>query len=597
MAKNSCALVILCCVLRCPVDAFNKESHLYSYGLPSHLRSRTPKLPTPLSHRRPGSLLVISSGAAFSRTSLGAESSPEAPPTQVGAVNTVTTVSNVIRTQIVSIDGAEWRSYKRLNLFPSTKSSDETGQFAVVVWEEGPNRYLGWRSNPNSGPSSTSVYQESVSLIPQKLSTADALATMVQSLPIHALATRHRPIGLNGQTNGEKKNRSSSEATALSLESSYVVVWGSTPRAQQTATALSKLGAKVTLVTTTSSLKLPNVDVQPPAVPRDDLSNNGDDDDDDDDDNMLPICSALQTFDAMIDTIGDECELGVLTLLKSRHGCSTYLSTMSHSQEIIEKKGMLFGPGAAKNYLSQLLQATTGGKENNWLIPPPGLGGTVSALLNSGITLSVDGKLDGGMFASGWSLPAFWESTTWPRDTEGGGGRFGMPVIRDLLDYYDVMDDNDNFEEDSIKEIVAASSNDNFDDENPFVRTVVGVTGLQQRIMMPQEDCLLFLSAPFCRTCRYMGPSYSRMARLNQGKIVFAKADTTGLLGKELGRYLRVASVPTFVFFAKGRRIGKPLGITKLPSTKLQSKVDQLSMNGCLEENDDDDDDDDDVDE
>jgi thioredoxin-related protein len=83
------------------------------------------------------------------------------------------------------------------------------------------------------------------------------------------------------------------------------------------------------------------------------------------------------------------------------------------------------------------------------------------------------------------------------------------------------------------------------------------------------------------------------MARLNKGKIVFAKADTSGLLGKELGRYLRVESVPSFVFFSKGKRVGKPLGITKLPSPKLQAKVDKLAMNGDLDEDDDEEDADD----
>lgn len=471
-------------------------------------------------------------------------------------------VSNIIQRQTAVIDGAEWRSYKRLGLFPSQGDGD-TGRFSVVVWEDSKGqRWVAWAATL----SKNDVYQESISLVPSSTSTLDAMNTMMLALPVHVV-------------------RSRLEVKTSSFSSSHVVVWGSTVRAQQAATTLKELGAKKVTIVTTNNIQLPGIDVLPPAVTGVDDS----DDEEDENTNMLPVCSALQSFDALIDTLGVESELGVLSLLKARHGCHTYLSTLSHSQELIERKGLLFGPGAAKSYQERVARSAS----PYLLVPPIGLGGTVSSILNAGCVLKAEGGKVGDVYTSGWSLPAFWESTTWPRDTDGGGGRFGMPVVRDLLDF-DQDDEDDDVHYVSTTtlsllpdSVVVAS------DENPFVRTVLGVTGLQQRIIQPQEDCLLFLSAPFCRTCRYLGPSYTRMARLNKGKIVFAKADTSGLLGKELGRYLRVESVPSFVFFSKGRRVGKPLGITKIPSPKLQAKVDKLAMNGDLDEDDDEEDADD----
>jgi thiol-disulfide isomerase/thioredoxin len=476
-------------------------------------------------------------------------------------------VSNVISRRSVMIDGAEWKSYKRLGFFPLQGDGDK-GRFSIVVWEdEAPKaqRWIGWATTL----SKNEVYEESIAKIPPSLSSPDAVNTMMQALPIHVVASR-----LNARRN--------SNQAAPDLSSSHIVIWGSSVRAQQTAAILSALGAKRVTIVTTSSISLPMVDVIPPAVPRDDSDDDTEGDEDEDND-LLPACAAPQSFDALIDTLGVESELGVLSLLKARHGCHTYMSTLSHSQELIERRGLLFGPGAAKSYQEQLARSSS----PYLLSPPPGLGPTVSAVFESGRVLKFDGGKVGDVYTSGWSLPSFWESTTWPRDTDGGGGRFGMPVIRDLLDFDADDDDDDDDEVDDVSTTTLSVLPDTIlasNDENPFVRTVVGVVGLRQRILQPQEDCLLFLSAPFCRTCRYLGPSYTRLARLNKGKIVFAKADTTGLLGKELGRYLRVESVPSFVFFAKGRRVGKSLGVTKLPSPKLQAKIDKLAMGGDLDE-------------
>jgi hypothetical protein len=70
------------------------------------------------------------------------------------------------------------------------------------------------------------------------------------------------------------------------------------------------------------------------------------------------------------------------------------------------------------------------------------------------------------------------------------------------------------------------------------------------------------------------------MARLHQEEssdIIFAKADTSSQLGKALSKALDVEAVPTFVLFRNGKRYGTALGVTRIPSKKLDLALHLLS--------------------
>jgi thiol-disulfide isomerase/thioredoxin len=182
----------------------------------------------------------------------------------------------------------------------------------------------------------------------------------------------------------------------------------------------------------------------------------------------------------------------------------------------------------------------------------------------------------------GWSLKDFWELTSWPRDSAGAGDtRYGLPVLEDVdtIIQERMVSEPPPFskkrfeeEEKKVREKQAKA-----DAENPYVMTVRGVEGLQRDIIAAEKDCLLFLSAPWCRTCRYLSPQYSRMARENAVGVTFAKADATGSIGKALGRALDVNAVPAFVLFRHGEVYGSPLSISRLPSKKLEQAIDCLT--------------------
>ena len=68
----------------------------------------------------------------------------------------------------------------------------------------------------------------------------------------------------------------------------------------------------------------------------------------------------------------------------------------------------------------------------------------------------------------------------------------------------------------------------------------------------------------------------ARLGKESSRPIVFAKAETSGRWGKELGRYFGVEAVPAFLMFRKGQRFGSPMSVSKLPSRKIDRALELL---------------------
>jgi thiol-disulfide isomerase/thioredoxin len=187
----------------------------------------------------------------------------------------------------------------------------------------------------------------------------------------------------------------------------------------------------------------------------------------------------------------------------------------------------------------------------------------------------------------------FWEHTTWPRDVSGI--RYGLPSTESLASW---IDSEDEVDEDAPmisapplrQGAYQAQEPEMLEEEevqagSPHVLLVDSVYTLQEKIINSETTCLLFLSAPFCRTCRYLKPLYQRMARETAEKmaadgkpmkLVFAKAEATGQMSKNLGQALGVDSVPSFLLFKKGQRFGETLSVSRIPSAKLDRAVELL---------------------
>ena len=164
-------------------------------------------------------------------------------------------------------------------------------------------------------------------------------------------------------------------------------------------------------------------------------------------------------------------------------------------------------------------------------------------------------------------------------NAQGGGGSAGSTTNASIMTDSKGPTKNDDTNED-IKEINEKKKKKK-KVENPFVIEIESLGDITDEIRNTKKDAILFVSAPYCRLCRSIGPQYNRMARLSKEELnsdlQFAKATTgTNKAMKQLTFTLKIDSVPTFVLFRKGERYGEPLNVGKLPSVKLNRAIEGL---------------------
>lgn len=268
-----------------------------------------------------------------------------------------------------------------------------------------------------------------------------------------------------------------------------------------------------------------------------------------------------------------------LHLLKFKHQCHKYISTLSASQQIIKKDGVLFGPGKANSHVKSLKSMSS--KKCTPLVPSVGFGpSTLQILLENNVLFpSKNNKKE--IVTRGWSMKDFWEETSWPRDSSGTGLRYGMPVA-------DEEDLEEMFQREKLQmtrgtRIGAKGEADEneraeqmkADKQNPYVTQIIGVDGLDEIILSKRRSSVVFVAMRSCRTCKGINPVFTRIAREYEGELMFAKADATGSVGKALGRQLGVIAVPSFVLFKDGVRYGA-VSTSKLPSDRLDKAIADL---------------------
>lgn len=332
---------------------------------------------------------------------------------------------------------------------------------------------------------------------------------------------------------------------------------------------------------------------------------------DDDEDVEIGFASAIGRFDSLIDTLANERKgmtmdsttttngggvgimgggrSGVLSLLQTRHQCNKYISTTTHAQQIIKNDGILFGPGKANAHVKSMESISL---DKCWsLVPSAGFGpSTLQTLFDNNVIFPAKGntKSSSVVVARGWDIKDFWEETSWPRDSSGTGVRYGLPVLDDEEDD-DYLDEAFQLERMQLRStnvrtrIGGEGGMDDdevqlqteLDEQNPYVTRIVGVDGLASNILSRRRSSVVFVSMRSCRTCKRIDSMFTKMARECNNGLMYAKADTTGLGGKMLGRQLGVVAVPAFVLFRDGIRYGA-VSTSKLPSDRLDKAIRDL---------------------
>lgn len=342
------------------------------------------------------------------------------------------------------------------------------------------------------------------------------------------------------------------------------------------------------------------VKVMQPSVAVDSGSSN------DEGDNEVGFATAIGQFDSLVDTIANERKGMIITednpyggssllqLLQSRHGCGTYVSTLTQSQQIIKNDGVIFGPGKANSHVKSMESIPS--KQCMSIIPPVGFGpSTLQVLLENNIIFS--SKNTKPIAVRGWELKDFWEETSWPRDSSGTGVRYGLPVVEeeDLDELFRIQQmelqrrkrtrvgTEGGMDEKEVQKQTKV------DERNPYVTQIVGVEGLAETIISKQQTGVVFVAMKSCRTCKGINPIFTKLARDRQkkssggGDLIFAKADASGAAGKALGRQLGVVAVPAFVLFRNGVRYGA-VSASKLPSDRLDQAIMDLEAGKDFDE-------------
>jgi len=235
-----------------------------------------------------------------------------------------------------------------------------------------------------------------------------------------------------------------------------------------------------------------------------------------------------------------------------------------------------------------MLKKSDGSSSNfdtRYIVSPKKFGsGTVEPLLHKGILSPSESKRSDVSFR-GWSLEDYWEHISWPRDSVDGVTRFGLPVVEDLEFLNQELADEEMIKAAQARseesESPPSSTHEEENGKNPFVHDIHGFEGLQKDILFPGKDCILFLTAPFCKTCKSLSPQYTRIARQGKKKyedhVTFAKADATGKVGKTLCRALDVDTVPAFVLFRNGKIYGERINVSKLPSKHIDLALQRMA--------------------
>ena len=353
-------------------------------------------------------------------------------------------------------------------------------------------------------------------------------------------------------------------------------------------------------------------------------------------DSETAFSSHLGQFDSLVDTIGNERlssyldfdddnddEYGgdgtsfggsTLNLLRNQHNCNTYVSTLCHSQSLVESEGIFFGPRKVDEHCEKIgsISFMTKSRECESIHPPKAVGETLEILMKNNIIFTEKQRKKTCSRRSdavrGWNLSDFLEQSLWPRDTSGSGKtRFGLPVKDNLDD--DIFDDDEiliseapyqaeannkraRATDSELDEYGFPSSSVSSPSSNPknravqnnsYVLNIMDVEGMKSEIVNTKKTGILFMSAKFCKTCKTINPAFIRMARIDQENnnaqsmhdISFVKCETSGASGKELAKYVSVRAVPSFVFIREGQILGQA-SVSKLPSSKIDKGIQLL---------------------
>jgi thioredoxin 1 len=104
--------------------------------------------------------------------------------------------------------------------------------------------------------------------------------------------------------------------------------------------------------------------------------------------------------------------------------------------------------------------------------------------------------------------------------------------------------------------------------------TVLHVEGsnFQQEVVKSDKPVLVDFYADWCGPCKMIEPAINQLSKEYDGKVKFVKIDTDD--NQELAMQFGIMSIPTVMFFAKGKV--EDIVIGAVPPAVLKTKLDNL---------------------
>ena len=104
--------------------------------------------------------------------------------------------------------------------------------------------------------------------------------------------------------------------------------------------------------------------------------------------------------------------------------------------------------------------------------------------------------------------------------------------------------------------------------------TVLRIEGskFQQEVVKSEKPVVVDFYADWCGPCKIIEPIMNQLSKEYDGKVKFVKVDTDA--NQELAMQFGIMSIPTVMFFAKGKV--EDIVIGAVPPAVLKSKLDSL---------------------
>jgi len=94
----------------------------------------------------------------------------------------------------------------------------------------------------------------------------------------------------------------------------------------------------------------------------------------------------------------------------------------------------------------------------------------------------------------------------------------------------------------------------------------------QDEVIKSDIPVMLDIWAPWCGPCRMLGPIIEELAEEFKGRVKVGKLNTDE--NQEVAATLRVAAIPTVLFFKKGKLVDRAVGVN--PKDALRRQIDHL---------------------